>query len=111
MRSLLGLLAVTVLLVSACSSDDGGSGDADEGDAGTAQVMCREFIKDRLKSPSTADFSDESPTETGKQTWRVSGSVDSENGFGAMIRNDYVCTIRYAGDDNWRLVKLQGLNN
>jgi hypothetical protein len=43
--------------------------------------------------------------------WLVVGSVDSENSFGAMIRNDYRCTVKFVGGDNWRLQDLSGLNN
>jgi hypothetical protein len=37
-----------------------------------------------LKAPSTADFSDESVSGSGP--WKITGSVDSENSFGAMLR-------------------------
>ena len=46
-------------------------------------------MKDRLKSPSTADFSDENREQLTDTVFVVTGSVDSENGFGAMIRNDF----------------------
>lgn len=105
---IVSVLVAAMLLLTACQSN---SGSADSGDAGTAQIMCRNFVKDQLKSPGSADFSGESPEEAGPQTWSVTGSVDSENSFGAMIRNDYVCRIRYTGNDNWRLLRLRGLAN
>lgn len=85
------------------------SGD-DEDDAPTkygAQNVCEQFIEDRLKAPSTADFNHDSASNVG-DVWVVVGSVDSENGFGAMIRSDYVCKVRATDTDgNWRLIDLQ----
>ena len=110
MRTLGVALAFLALPVSACSS--GGSGpEKDAGDEWSAQAVCEEFVKDRLKSPSTADFSDENREQLTDTVFVVTGSVDSENGFGAMIRNDFTCRVRYAGGDNWRLVRLGGLTN
>lgn len=83
----------------------------DIGDDIGAQVVCRDFVEDRLKSPSSADFSDEQSKHVRGRVWSVTGSVDSENSFGAMIRNTYVCTVRYVGDDRYRLQSLRGLTN
>lgn len=47
----------------------------------------------RLKAPSTAQFSDcYSTTADGVQT--VTLTVDSQNGFGAMIRSKWVTKVR-----------------
>lgn len=75
--------------------DSGRGGDFGEGEA---RVMCEEFVSDRLKSPGSADFN--RPTIVlweDPATFRVSGSVDSENSFGATKRIDYQCTVR--GED------------
>lgn len=100
-------LATAILLAlfaASCSS-------ADEGSDGGARYVCHEFVKDRLKSPGSADFSGESVEESGTQQWAVVGVVDSQNSFGAMIRNTYSCTVRYAGNDEWRLVSLESTEN
>jgi hypothetical protein len=39
----------------------------------------------------------------------VEGHVDSENGFGALIRNDYECVVRDDGDV-WTLESLELLD-
>lgn len=59
-------------------------------------VKCRSAVKAQLKSPATAKFpgslesaAEASETEAGERTW--SGHVDSENGFGAVVRTDFVC--------------------
>lgn len=44
----------------------------------------------------------------GSGTYEVTGSVDSENGFGALIRSDDSCSVRLDGEE-WQLVSLTGL--
>ena len=71
-----------------------------------AEVACQDFVKDRLKSPGTADFSDEEATGPGP-TWVVTGSVDSENTFGGVVRNTYSCTVVSTGADKWKLEDME----
>lgn len=85
-------------LVSSGSDDD----DFDEFEA---EYYCEEFVKDRLKSPSSADFQRPTRTADGVDTWTISGTVDADNSFGAAVRMRYVCTVRGAGDEV-RLVDL-----
>ena len=60
---------------------------------------CRSLVERKLKAPSTAEFpADERLTGT-PPPWIISGSVDAENSFGAMIRTQWVCEIRYT--DRW----------
>jgi hypothetical protein len=79
---------------------------SDHADAYSAQRMCEEhFVKDQLLSPSSAKFSPDSETNTvslGENRWTVTGYVDSQNAFGAMLRNRYSCTVRYLGDEKYR---------
>lgn len=108
----LALIAVFagVAMCSASNEDDGPSQtDLEYG----ARDVCETFVERRLKSPSTADFSDTTTAASGESEWTVSGAVDSQNGFGAMIRNNYTCVVRpkdVAGD-NWTLVSMSGLGN
>ncbi len=104
MRRLGIVTALAALTLTSCSSTSSGSDDPDEDtrDDIAAEVMCEEFVKDKLKAPSTAEFTDQDATSTGQQRWDVTGAVDSQNGFGAMIRSTYRCDIRYLGDDQWR---------
>lgn len=55
-----------------------------------AIAQCEAAIEERLKAPATADFNS---TATGDGTWTVIGTVDAENGFGAMIRSSYQCSV------------------
>lgn len=79
-----------------------------------AMIQCRNFVRDRLNSPSTADFPflDYSVTPEGSNTFLVKSYVDASNRFGATVRSNFNCRVRYVGGDdanqwNWRLVDLQ----
>ena len=81
-------------------------GHSDLGDACSAQLMCENhFVKDRLLSPSSAKFSPDAETKAvslGDERWTVTGYVDSQNVYGAMLRSPYTCTVKYLGQDKWR---------
>lgn len=66
---------------------------------GPALQACYAEIKSKLKSPATAQFDlDGAPkvdviTATpGQEGFSFTGTVDSQNGFGALVRSDYVCS-------------------
>lgn len=91
-----------------------------------AELICKEFVRDRLKAPSTASFGgwfDNWDTavfvdlatiqEWGLSTagakmhgaWAVYGKVDAQNSFGAMIRSEYICILEFTdATDTWRLL-------
>jgi hypothetical protein len=73
-----------------------------------AWTMAKQFIKDRLKSPATADFGDQYSSDTvtrvGKDEFTVKGWVDAQNGFGAKVRTDFTLRLKHTGGDRWRLV-------
>lgn len=78
-----------------------------------AAIQCQDFVRNRLNSPATADFPflDREVRSEGNETYFVISYVDSQNGFGATIRSDFNCRIRYAGGEdadirNWELVDL-----
>jgi len=72
-----------------------------------AHIISQTYVKRILKSPSTAEFSDYKCM--GKYpTYIVRSEVDSQNSFGAMIRNIYIVNTGYLGDEwsemeNWQL--------
>ncbi len=79
-----------------------------EGDKAMAYAMCQDFVKQRLKAPSTADFPwsyDDKVAELGGGRWQVRGYVDAQNGFGAQIRSNFVCTV-VDGGESWTLEKM-----
>jgi hypothetical protein len=80
--------------------------------------VCTKFVKDRLKSPATAKFRNEIERDgevtwstDDDVTWLVKSSVDSENGFGALIRNQFGCEVQFVGDDQWQLVDISMSEN
>jgi hypothetical protein len=111
-RAVAGLVVFLITVGSViygCSTSDSDSGTTDTGSdqSGMAEVMCEDFVNDQLEAPSTADFPGASSVENIKlDTYRVTASVDSENGFGAKIRTGYVCTVIDVGNDKWNLISL-----
>jgi len=71
-----------------------------------AIAMAREFVRDRLRSPSSAEFGDEIAEVVDGATWRVTGYVDAQNGFGAMIRAIYQCNVKKENADYWKVSGL-----
>lgn len=103
--ALIGFCALGVFF----SSDSDSSGNGSEDRTGYARVACEDYVKDHLMSPSSADFSGQSESNVGDE-WTASGSVDSENSFGASIRNNYTCTMTDNGD-SFTITDLSGLDN
>ena len=81
-------------------------------DTKTATEKCRVDVLDQLKSPSTAQFSgvERMGAEDEREFVRdlairdeenpiivIEGLVDSQNGFGAMVRTRFVCTAQKFG--------------
>lgn len=89
------LAPVVLIVLFAIGGSLFGSGDADEPNRFEAIRYCEDAVRDRLTSPSTAEFDSEA---TDSNPYRVSGTVDAENGFGATVRNDFSCTVTITGD-------------
>lgn len=83
----------------------------DENASVLAYLMMNDFVRMRLKSPSTASFPlDESTTRVrrmGGQRYFVSGSVDATNSFGAVLRSDYAGVVDRVSEDEWHLIDLK----
>lgn len=78
---------------------------SDPNGGGGATRACKDRVEARLKAPSTAEFGDTFDSKDDQGRWEISGAVDSENGFGAMVRNTYSCTITRE-NGYWQLVDL-----
>lgn len=80
-----------------------------------AAVICQTFVNRQLISPSTADHPtmDRKIWSHGKWRYTIKSYVDSQNAFGATIRSNYTCEIKFnntgnwANDDNWTLISLE----
>lgn len=75
----------------------------------SAWRACVGFVTERLRAPSTAQFNPDGEAETvripGTSDYSVSTWVDSQNGFGAMIRTEFDCTVNWGGR-GYRLITL-----
>jgi hypothetical protein len=88
MALVIACFAAIVLLVAVSSGGDDDDYDSDTSYEAIAQ--CEAAIEERLKAPTTAEFKS---TAVGSGTWTVTGTVDSENSFGAMVRSSYRCSV------------------
>lgn len=101
MRTWLCAAALATVLAG-CSSVTNGANGSEWG----ARDICEQFIGQRLKSPGSAEYEFTHTIEY-TETWVAQGYVDSQNGFGAMLRSEFACEVSYQGDDRWRLVDLE----
>lgn len=63
---------------------------------------CQDAIRAKLKSPTSAEFSDVKVDHVdGSSVYRIDGAIDSQNGFGAMVRGSYRCTMSTNSDGEW----------
>ncbi len=102
------LAAIALGLLVACSGDPRPPSEVD------AKFICEKFIKGRLKSPGTAEFSGVFDTKYSVHTRTnentritVVGYVDAQNSFGGTMRNNYGCTVSTTDmGKNWQLDEL-----
>lgn len=97
------LLAVALVIgyfVFAGGSDE----PADEASNTGAIDVCHQAVEDQLKAPGTADFGGERVSNMGDE-YTVSGHVDAENGFGALLRLEWVCEATWVEGNTWRPVQ------
>ncbi|MCK5215925.1 MAG: hypothetical protein KAR05_11315 [Candidatus Omnitrophica bacterium] len=115
-KNFLSFLVFSVFVFLALGSTDGGNRDPNawltEDNSIEASVMMQDFVKARLKSPASAKFpgvfegSQDHVKHMGNQEYVIDSYVDSQNGFGAMIRTYFRCKIKQVSDDSWRLISL-----
>lgn len=79
-----------------------------------AFVIAKNIIELGLKSPSTAEFPimDYRHNDLGNNIFVIQSYVDSQNGFGAMIRTNYTIKLKYnkgewASPRNWTIIDLK----
>ena len=110
-------LVVAIILLASLANLGSGSGGSPSGnspappqhEAVEAYVVCQQFVEDQLRAPSTAEFGgpySQVTTHNGGGEYTVRTYVDAENAFGAMIRNDFTCTVQHTSGDSYRLIDL-----
>ncbi|WP_208183590.1 hypothetical protein [Shewanella algae] len=102
-----------VALIAAMALAGCGDGKPAEPTESMAYIQCKKAVSHVLKAPSTAEFGSYSdsivtPIKTVtdsygsiSKTFLVVGYVDSQNGFGAMIRSKYTCQITGEPGNLW----------
>lgn len=98
------LLFVLSFLFRTCS----GNSDSDDSES-MALVMSRNFVRDKLLSPSTAEFAGLSDSRVIKKenVWHITSYVDAKNAFGVAIRKNYSCRLIYKPDEKvWSLLEM-----
>lgn len=77
-----------------------------------AYIMMEEYVKQRLKAPSGAEFPgvfdgmQDHITSLGDQKYRIVSYVDAQNSFGAKIRVGFVGEIQQTSEEQWQLLSL-----
>lgn len=78
-----------------------GSGSTSSGKKPTdseARFMAEDICKSQLKSPSSAKWGKTvNVTSLGNNKYSVSGTVEAQNSFGAMIMNEYYAYFTFTG--------------
>lgn len=77
----------------------------------SAEAFSEFYVKRLLRSPSTAKFCSSAATDLGDNRWKVMSCVDSQNGFGAMIRSNWQTIMVYTGGNvsdmgNWKVEQI-----
>lgn len=115
------ILAVIALppFCNALVNPDSGSGpaslaaDRSDEDSMMAYIMMEDFVRASLKSPSTAKFPGvfdgraDHVKRTEHNRYLIVSYVDSQNGFGAMLRTNFTGEIEKTSSGQWRLVRLE----
>lgn len=71
-------------------------------------VACQ-FVEDRLKAPSSADFPYYEPKyvqDLGSGKYRVQSYVDAQNSFGAKIRSRWMVVEQHVGGTQFKLLDI-----
>lgn len=74
----------------------------DDKTLGEVWAMTQSFVKDKLKSPKSADFPVYGDSQVSIQSsgnyYKVTGYVDAENSFGAQVRATFSLVMKKSGD-------------
>ena len=87
-------LLIVLMVLSACS----GNHKPEKFDLSDAFFKSREFVRERLKSPSSVGFSstyDKMSFAIDDSTFFIRNHFEAQNAFGVMVQNEYTCVITY----------------
>jgi hypothetical protein len=100
---IIAAVIMTGLYILGSSGDNSSSNSDNTTNQFLAYNYAEDFVKQKLKSPSTAVFPEVSEknehiTDLGSGKYKIDSWVDSQNGFGAMVRTNFSCTIIFEGE-------------
>lgn len=108
---ILALVAVGGIL-STMSGGRGPTTPKEPHDTAGAFSVCKQFVTQRLRAPATAQFPNtfspdvQSDGGTPAGAYTITSYVDSQNGFGALLRTPFVCKVAWVSGERYRLVDL-----
>ena len=83
-------------------------------------LVAQDLVKDYLLTPSVAKFSNITvySFKSEPKLFKVTGYVDSQNAFGAMLRKEFYISMEYQGSiddstskkldkDNWKVLEIE----
>ena len=95
------IISFVLVMFAFCSTSDSGSSEPSQPGSQKllAYNLAADCVKSRLKSPSSAKFASSFDKKghvnhLGDDRYKVVSYVDSQNGFGAMIRSRWTVTIK-----------------
>ncbi|WP_080902925.1 hypothetical protein [Parabacteroides sp. Marseille-P3160] len=109
---IIALVGLSLVILAIVYSGDDNNDHNNELSKYTAYNISQDFVKRFLKTPATAkfpSFQDITVQNTSENTFIVKAYVDSQNLFGALVRNDYLATVsrQSPNSDTWNLVSLE----
>jgi len=101
---IIGAVLLIIIYSIGSNGDDSSSSSSTSTKKFLAYNYAEDFVEKKIKSPSTATFpgvteKDRHITDIGGGIYKIKSWVDSQNGFGAIIRTNFSCTIIFEGDN------------
>lgn len=74
-----------------------------------AKQICEDAVERNLKSPATATYDSRVQIKSDNENdYRILTEVDSQNGFGAMVRTNFSCNLTWSPEaKKWTLDKIK----
>lgn len=111
------VLGAIVMIVAVCLGiwflfdifSGGSDGEATDSDKARAVQNCKTSVKNQLKAPSTAKFSNErfqyNPND--ENDYQVVLTVDAQNSFGATLQTEYACQMIWKpSSESWDMQRV-----
>jgi len=104
-------IVVIMILVSLQGGSSNPAADA-KGSRYGAYDVCQKFVTMRLRAPGSAKFPSltadgVSAVDLGDGRYSISAYVDSQNGFGALLRMTFACEVNWQSGQSYKLVDLK----